>query len=127
MKQLIFESYVEGETQPKSFKHWLYLWQAMNNPGWNFGGDRPKLKRMLKLLDAFDLIMVTTKVDETATRYKLKPEGGTLLLEDAEFDLLKEGWEQYSRGLPAGATRDIISLDEFLAEAKAPPKEVVEA
>ena len=114
MKTLTFKPYKEDEVRPESVKMWFLLWQAINNAQWSFGGDRAKLRRMMKLLDAYDKITETVALDGNSTRYNLKKAGGDLVLEDAEFELLKEGWDVFSRQMPGSAARDILQVDEFL-------------
>ena len=118
MRKLVFESYEGGNEEAKSYKIHLLLFNALYNSGWKVPqDDRAKVKAMANLLDAFDSISVKVKKDAMEQRV-LSPKGGTLLLEDAEFDLFREGLKILKPGIPMGWARDVVATEEFLDNAE---------
>lgn len=116
MRSLTFAEPTPTWDQPRRL--WVLLWQALNNPQWSVGGDRQVLRRVMKLLAAFDAVTVTTPQADGGLRSEMTP--GTVSLEDAEYDLLKSAWAAYSPHLPAALARDTLAVDQFLEEASAP-------
>ena len=118
MRKLVFEPYEDGDEEAKSYKIYLMLFSALYNGNWKAPqDDRTKIRAMAKLLDAFDSI--TVKVKKNAMEVKvLDPKGGTLLLEDAEFDLFQESLRTLKPGIPMGWARDVVATEDFLDGAE---------
>lgn len=116
MKQLIFDAYnTEVTTVGLSHKSWVLLWQAINNPNFRIDS-REKLRKIVRLLDAFATVNETITLDGEE-RVRLKPAGADLILESELYDLLKQAWESYYPTLPASYSRDILAVDGFLSSA----------
>lgn len=126
MRKLTFEPYAkpaEGEKIPLHVRVWALLFQAVNNPNWKSGDDVLKVRAAAKMIDKLETVQDTiTEGDKELTHQK--HEGGTVLLEDAEFARLEDAWKALRPQLPGNMAREFIAVTDFLE--KAPTVETAE-
>jgi hypothetical protein len=113
MRKLVFEAYEKGSTElcvPS--RRYILLYRAVYNTEGKTEGDRGVTKRFAKVLNAIDALAIT----EESSIY-LNPDGGDLVLEDAEFDLARAAWNEYRKLLPRAGAREISDMDDFIDNA----------
>lgn len=114
MRVLTFASYdPQHRDASESNVAFTLLYSAPRNMDFK-AGTREQRQRLEKLFDAFDALRVVEDVGQPRERVYLRSEGGEILLENTEADILKTAWESYAASLPAGAARELRRVDVFL-------------
>lgn len=78
-------------------------------------------KRMVRLLDALDKLKHEETVEEGGQKHqvsRLVETGGTIVLEDAEFELLKKIWDAYVSSLTLTSARGVIVTQSIFDAAE---------
>lgn len=109
MRKLSFEPYIVGDSKLSiSARRYLLLYQAVYNPNIKAGDDK-ETRRFGKVLDLIDLL-----AEKNDDRVSMKSNGGEIIFEDAEYDLLKAAWIEFRKNLPRALAREISDLDDFV-------------
>lgn len=118
MHKLVFAPYTEGDVESVSWRLYNVLWSALYNGNWKIPAeDRGTTKTMSRLLDAYDKVLHKARRNGIDVK-ELKTGGAELLLEEAEFDLLKESVKALKPHVPMAWSRDIVLTEEFLTGAE---------
>lgn len=108
---------------------WVLGWEALNAYA---AGDTAQTRRLHQTQQAYESVGLEEPVpgaSDASTRWSLRPEGGVLVLEDAQWQLLKQALEGL-RNRKDGAgnpvlmgvhTEALVWLDDFLAGAPEVP------
>lgn len=128
MRRLEFPPIAE-DTDRVAARAWVLAWEALNAYG---VGDNQATRRLHKTHREWETIGHEEPVpnDPEGRRWQLRETGGTLLLEDAEFQLVKsavqalrERKDRWGNPVLTGLhTEPLIWLDELLEHAPDVPK-----
>ncbi len=122
MRVLSFDPYEHKddstEKVPDSLMIFGVLHQSITNPNARAGTDKASIRKVIKLMDAFESL-TDLKFEGTPKELRiLCKSGGSMVLEDAEFELLKQCWDEYRATLPRAGARDIIKIEDFIDGVK---------
>lgn len=113
MRMLKLEGYKEGE-QGDSVNAYVLLYLAVFKSEDTLGPDPSIPALVAALMDQLDA--AGERIDNGAIR--LKPEGATMVFEEAEFVHLQKMWASFRSNLKASSAREVMVVEQLLQGAE---------
>lgn len=121
-KKLTFAPYAKDDWRAAPRRIFDILWGSVHNPNWR-GSDDKDQRAMVGLLNAIESVC-DKESEPGADQFILKVDGASLVLQHAEFDLLKAAWNVYKPNLPNALARERLLVEDFLNGAEVVKLEV---
>lgn len=121
MRRIVWPSAAEDPDRHAT-RAWVLAWEALNAYAAGDNAQTRRLHRTHRAIEAIGLEEPVPGGGEGDVRWKLRPEGGEVILEEAEWQLLKLAIEalrtrrdvQGNAVLTGAHTRPLLWLDELL-------------